>query len=162
MSIQASIGSIVIGLPLVCRPITKSRSDPVAAVSGWSHLTQRLDVCTEGITWAVDIVSPPEYTHGLRSWTDGYCFQSSVGIPSLPPGRLVTFFVALLHFCLTIEQTDAYLRRGLQRTPSNLRQFLYESLKFHSSRSHPTTHGSLRRHRNGRSPPPRGVAVCTM
>jgi len=39
LSIQASIGSIVIGMPLLRRHLTKIRNDPAGAVSGRSHLT---------------------------------------------------------------------------------------------------------------------------
>ena len=39
LSVEASIGSIVIGLLLVRHNRTKQREDPVGAVSGQSHLT---------------------------------------------------------------------------------------------------------------------------
>lgn len=39
LSVQASIGSIVVGMPLLRRHITKIQNDPWDAVSGQSHLT---------------------------------------------------------------------------------------------------------------------------
>ena len=39
LSIQASIGSIVVGMPLLRRHMTKVRNDPAGAVSGQFHLT---------------------------------------------------------------------------------------------------------------------------
>ena len=54
LSIQASIGSIVVGMPLLRRHMTKIRNDPWDAVSGRSHLTY----LPRDNTWAVDI-SPP-------------------------------------------------------------------------------------------------------
>ena len=38
LSVQASIGSIVVGMPLHRRHMTKGRNDPASAVSGQSHL----------------------------------------------------------------------------------------------------------------------------
>ncbi len=39
LSIQASIGSIVVGMPLLRRHMTKIENDPAGAVSGQSPLT---------------------------------------------------------------------------------------------------------------------------
>ena len=39
LSVQASIGSIVVGMPLLRRHMTKGQNDPAGVVSGQSHLT---------------------------------------------------------------------------------------------------------------------------
>jgi len=61
LSIQASIGSIVIGMPLIRRHATKSERDPAGAVSGQSDLTYM-----SSNSWTVDIPLP-EFPPVLRS-----------------------------------------------------------------------------------------------
>jgi ABC-type cobalamin transport system permease subunit len=62
LSMEASIGSIIIGLLLFRLNRTRHKQDPAGAVSGQSHL---MLVCA-GNTWAVDI-SPSEYSQSFRS-----------------------------------------------------------------------------------------------
>ena len=89
ISVEASVGSIVISLLLARHNRTKQKVDPAGAASDqlYAALCSRPTNCTSAVGLPL-----PEYLPSIWPGTDGYYLQSPVGTADVGVGRFRVIF----------------------------------------------------------------------